>query len=49
MEKRVAQLKETERYKTKAAEQKWENRIIGLILGLGVGLIVVLLRKYLSS
>lgn len=49
MEKRVAQLKETERYKIKAAEQKWENRVIGFISGLAIALIVVLLRKYLSS
>jgi len=49
MEKRAAQLKEPERYQLEAAEQKWENRIIGLISGLAVAFIVVLLRKYLSS
>jgi len=49
MEKKVAQLKETERYKIKAAEQKWENRIVGFISGLTAALIVVLLRKYLFS
>jgi len=49
MEKRVAQLKETERYQLEAVEEKWENRIIGLISGLGVALMVILLRKYLSS
>lgn len=48
MEKRVAQLKETQRYRIRAAEQKWENRIIGFISGLAVALIMVLLRKYLS-
>jgi len=49
MEERAAQLKEPERYQLEAAEQKWENRIIGLISGLGVALIVILMRKYLSS
>ncbi len=48
IKKRIAELKEIERYK-RETEEKWENRIIGLISGLAVALIVVLLRKYLSS
>jgi hypothetical protein len=48
MKKRVAELREIERYK-KETEQKWEARIIGFISGLVVALIIVVLRKYLFS
>jgi len=46
MKKRVAELREIERYK-RETEQKWEDRIIGIISGLIVALIIILLRKYL--
>jgi hypothetical protein len=45
MKKRVAGLIEYKR----ETEQKWENRIIGFILGLIVALIIIVLRKYLFS
>jgi capsular polysaccharide biosynthesis protein len=48
IEKRIAELREIERYK-RETEQKWENRIIGFILGLIVALIIIVLRKYLFS
>lgn len=48
IEKRIAGLREIERYK-RETEQKWENRIIGFISGLIVALIIVLLRRYLFS
>jgi len=48
IEKRIAELREIERYK-RETEQKWENRIIGFISGLIVALIIVLLRRYLFS
>ncbi len=44
MKKRIAELREIERYK-----QKWEDRIIGFISGLIVALIIILLKKYLFS
>jgi hypothetical protein len=43
--KRVAELREIGRYKTKT-EEKWEDRIIGFILGLIVALIIILLRHF---
>lgn len=49
IEKRIAQLRERERYTRERIEEKWEGRIIGFISGLTVALIVVLLRKYLFS
>ena len=48
MKKRVAELREIERYK-RETEQKWEDRIIGSISGLIVVLIIIVLRKYLFS
>lgn len=48
IEKRVAELRERERYK-REREQKWDDRTIGFISGLIVALIIVLLRKYLFS
>ena len=48
IEKRVAELRETERYK-RETEQKWDDRTIGFISGLIAALIIVLLRKYLFS
>jgi hypothetical protein len=48
MKKRVAELREIERYK-RETEQKWEDRITGFILGLIVALIIIVLRKYLFS
>ena len=45
IEKRIAELREIERYK-RETEQKWENRINGFISGLIVALIIVLLRRY---
>jgi len=48
MKKRVAELREIERYK-RETEQKWEDRIIGFISGLIVVLIIIVLRKYLFS
>jgi hypothetical protein len=48
IEKRVAELRERERYKTET-EQKWADRTIGFISGLIVAFIIVLLRKYLFS
>ena len=48
IEKRIAELREIERYKRETG-QKWENRIIGFISGLIVALIIVLLRRYLFS
>ena len=49
IEKRIAQLRERERYKRETTEEKWESKIIGFISGLTVALIIVLLRKYLFS
>ena len=46
MKKRITELREIERYK-RETEQKWEDRIIGIISGLIVALIIILLRKYL--
>ena len=46
MKKRVAELREIERYK-RETEQKWEDRIIGFISGLIVALVIIVLRKYL--
>lgn len=48
MKKRVAELREIERYR-RETQQKWEDRMIGLISGLIVALIIILLRKYLFS
>jgi hypothetical protein len=48
IEKRVAELRERERYK-REKEQKWADRTIGFISGLIVALIIILLRKYLFS
>ena len=48
MKKRVAELREIERYK-RETEQKWENRIIGFISALIVALIIIVLRKYIFS
>jgi len=48
IEKRVAELREIERYK-RETEQKWDDRTIGFISGLIAALIIVLLRKYLFS
>jgi hypothetical protein len=48
MRKRVAELREIERYK-RETEQKWEDRMIGFISGLIVALIIILLRRYLFS
>ena len=46
MKKRVAELRQIERYK-RETEQKWEDRIIGFISGLIVALVIIVLRKYL--
>ena len=48
MRKRVAELREIERYR-RETEQKWEDRMIGLISGLIVALIIIILKKYLFS
>jgi hypothetical protein len=48
MKRRLAELREAQRYERENKE-RWENRIIGFILGLIVALVILLLRKYFLS
>ena len=48
IEKRIAELRERERYQ-RETEQKWADRTIGFIAGLALAIIIIFLKKYLFS